>query len=70
MMILLGIVAVLSALQILTLTLAGIVNGLIEFVIYGYFFVVIYSLHKRFLEEFERGGNNRLNLQYQAPGKV
>ncbi|XP_037041273.1 uncharacterized protein LOC119077998 [Bradysia coprophila] len=70
MMILLGIVTVLSALQILTLTAAGIVNGLIQFVVDAYFFVVIYSLYDRFRTEYESGGNNRPNLQYQAAGKV
>lgn len=70
MMIMLGVVTVLSALQILSLTTAGIVNGLIEFAINAYFFVVIYSLYNVFRQEYESGGNNRPNLQYQVAGKV
>ncbi|KAG4069522.1 hypothetical protein HA402_006888 [Bradysia odoriphaga] len=70
MMILLGVVAVLSALQILSLKPAGIANGLIQFVINAYFFVVIYSLYDLFRREYESVGNNRPNLQYQVAGKV
>jgi cytochrome bd-type quinol oxidase subunit 2 len=69
MMIMLGIVTVLSALQIFSLTTTGIVNGLIELVVNAYFFVVIYSLYDMFRREFESGGN-RHNLQYQVAGKV
>lgn len=69
MMILLGIATVLSALQILTLTTATIVNGLITVVIDAYCFVVIYSLYIRFKQEYESGGN-RHNLQYQVTGKA
>lgn len=69
-MIVLGISAVLAALNILSFSPYGIVQGLIGFAYNGYFFVVIYSLYSVFRREREGGGNNRPHLQYQFAGKV
>lgn len=66
-MILMAIAAVLSLLQILTFTLHGIFNGIINATIDGYCFVVLYSLYSVFRQEYESGGNRH---PLQQGGKV
>lgn len=70
MLILLGICTALAALQIFQLTAATIGTALVQLAIDVYCFIVMYSLYDLFRREFETGGNNRPNLQYQVAGKV
>lgn len=57
MVVLLGVVTVLSVLQILSFTLQGFIGALVYGLIYGYVFVTIYSLYDMLREERENGGN-------------
>lgn len=70
MMILLGVSAVLSLLQILKPSTGTIINAIVDAIVSAYFFVVIFSLYNVFREERERGGANRLQPHYQLAGKV
>ena len=63
-MILLAITAILCFLGILSFTASAIITGLFYGAIYGYLFVVIYSLHETFIEERESG----VATQYHQPG--
>lgn len=62
-MIFMGICAFFGALNILAFTPAGILMGVVEGAIFGYFCIVLYSLFVIFREERERG----MGIQYQAP---
>lgn len=62
MVILLAVATICAFLNILSFTSTGIVSGLFNGLIYGYFFVCIYSLFYNFRDEFERG----FNTQYRV----
>lgn len=63
MMIVMAVIAVISFLGILSFTVSGVITALIWGAIYGYCFIVLFSLYEMLREEHERG----LNTQYQAP---
>jgi len=62
MTILMGVIAVLSFVHMFT-SVAAIVPGLLKFLLYGYLFIVMYSLYSKFQDEFDRGHI----IQYHAP---
>lgn len=64
MMIVMAISTVLCLLHILSFTVEGIITAIVYGAIYGYLFVVLYSLFSLFREEKQRG----FAAQYHAPG--
>lgn len=65
-MVLFGIGAVLSLLQILSFRADHIVQGLVTSVVNGYCFVALYSLYNMFKREYEGG----INTEYRQFEKV
>jgi len=64
MMIYMAVITVLALLNFLSFTLKGAISAIVYGVIFGYLFVVLYSLYELFREERERG----FNAQYRVTG--
>jgi hypothetical protein len=65
MMVLFAILAVVCALNVLAFTPESIMSGLVLGLMYGYFFVVTYSLYDMFESEYLQRG---FTAQYHQPG--
>lgn len=65
MMLIMAISAVLSILEILWLSFQGVVAGILSSLIFGYSFLILYSLYDTFKQEY-RSGFRALSVQYQA----
>jgi hypothetical protein len=62
------VASVVSLLRVLSLNLAGLSQGLVGLLFYGYSFVVIHSLRERFRNEFSQDVNAQINnQQYESP---
>jgi len=62
MTILMGVVTVLSFIRMIS-SIGAIGPGLVKVLLYGYQFIVMYSLYSKFQDEFDKGHS----FQYHLP---
>lgn len=69
MMIVMGIFSILSLLNVFTLTFEGLVGGVLNGAVYGYFFIVLYSIVGKFREEKESGNHHETEYHLTSSDK-